>query len=546
MSCGGEEDRTSEEKPIIVESSIPGMYFEVPKDALPEGVKPTDLEITPIQLPIDQTNIKNGVEMQAWKLTPEGARFEKPIRLIIPFEQSIPVILHQYSDETEWVSGVHYKMSTAGNTASVPLNHFSVIVSSVGGAIPFEISGHAADTLIEEPIDAQLVFRINNNQYDMPFGVPGTNGFWISRYLVLPHGREACPEEAGGCSVFTYSENIGLGDISSNMEPNPRIFDDQFTLQNDDAYVCVEAGQGDLEITVPVYYLTDNYYCPEGRQCTKRSVHSSYQELAVFFVEIPVNCVEEKMDIEVLGFEQKASTDVMSMEASTNSINQDGQVEEYSWDVVSDDGVLVSTSTQDYVETSQGSQRMPYHNISLKQEASLPVGASALAAITTQTQTSALNFSVEGEIVLDTDGMSGMDPKQWAVSGRSTAEWSMTVSIQDSSVVNIENCELFDQLSLASFPEFQKEAGNCSFKVAGTSKFAMPSVPGLPEVSIDQDSVHIDEMNEEAKRLLESLSGQVVIFQLSVDHTEEASFSPSGQSIRKESFSVRIQPSEGG
>lgn len=40
--------------------------------------------------------------------------------------------------------------------------------------------------------------------------------------------------------------------------------------------------------------------------------------------------------------------------------------------------------------------------------------------------------------------------------------------------------------------------------------FEMPSVRGLPETSIEQDNVHIDDMNKEAKRLLDSLRGQVV------------------------------------
>ena len=543
ISCGGDEVRTDEEDLIIVETNIPGMYFEIPKDALPKGLEPTDIEITPIQLPIDETSKENGVEMQAWKLTPEGTQFEKPIRLIMPFEQSVPAIFHQYNDEVEWVSGVEYKMAVAGNTASVPLSHFSVVVSVSPVRSIFNISGGAANTLIDEPIDVQLVFAMNSDYYDIPFGEPGTESYWIARNNLLPQDREACPERFSGCSIFTSSENIDYGELQ--LEPASRIFDDRFTLHSDD-FVCEDPGTGVLEIKVPIQFSTEWWSCEAG-QCEEPETSPNLREadFAMFYVEIPVNCVAQKMDIAVLGFEQKASTDVVSTEAATNSMHQSGEVEEYSWDMIDGDGVLVTTSTEDYVETSYSSQSKPYHNIALLQKASVPSGVTALAAITTQTQVGAFNFFVEGEINLDTDGMDDMEPKQWAVSGRATAEWNMSVSIKEPSVVTINNCELFDQLSFTSFPDFQKEADICSFKVDGTSNFKMPSMPGLPDISIDQNSIQIDDENKEAKRLSGLLGGQVVTFVLSAEHSEDVSFSPSSsKSFRNESFSVSIQQSK--
>lgn len=49
MSCGGEEGKIDEEPFIVVESDIPGMYFEVPEGALPTGFDPADIKITPFK-----------------------------------------------------------------------------------------------------------------------------------------------------------------------------------------------------------------------------------------------------------------------------------------------------------------------------------------------------------------------------------------------------------------------------------------------------------------------------------------------------------------
>jgi hypothetical protein len=548
MCCGGEEGKIDEEPFIVVESDIPGMYFEIPEGALPAGFDPADIKITPVPSPADSTPSKDGVERQAWKLTPDGARFEKPIRLIIPFEQSIPVIFHLYEDEIEWVSGVHYKMADGGNTASVPLDHFSVVVSAIPpeAASIFEISGVAADTLIEEPIDVQLVFRMTREYFEVPLGEPGTEDFEVFRTVVLPHGREACPPDQNSCIIYSFSDKFIYGETL--LEPDPRNFGDEFTLHSDD-FVCDAAGTGVIVVMVDISYLVHWSLCesgvcvapenPEKLQPTGGSRH-----YISFFLEIPVNCVEDKFEVEVLGFDQRILTEMVSIEASSNTMHQRGHDEEYNFDLISGDGVLVTTSTQDYVQISQSSQKKPYHHISLRQEANIPPGLSALAAITTQTQNSALDFFVKGELRIDIDGMDGIDPKHWGADGLATAQWSMAVSIREPSVIKIENCELFDPLSFASFPEFQQEAGNCSFRITGsTSKFELPSAPGLPAMSYDPDSVQIDDDHEESKRLNALLRGQVVMFDLSVNHSERVSSSPSGtESVRNESFSIRIQP----
>jgi hypothetical protein len=533
LSCGGEEEKIDEEPFTVVESDIPGMYFEIPEGALPADFDPADIKITPLPSPADPTTSKDGVQRQAWKLTPDGARFEKPIRLVIPFEQSIPAIFHRYDDKIEWVQGVHYKMTVGGNTASVPLKHFSVVrlviapVQNVYG-----ISGVAADTMIGESIDVQVKFTMlySDTGVDAPRGVDAE---FMNLNIELPQNRVACPDELAGCTIRSESENIRGGKL--NLEPDPKEFKDQFTLHSDDL-VCEAAGKGQIEVAIPVIYIIDGAIC-ESLPCRPRP------GLAIFILEIPVFCIEGQFDVNVLTFTQRASSYVMSSEAATSTDHQRSIVEEFELNPITGRSEIISTSTKDYVESSVPTYGASYEQVSLGQEASVPVGVGALAEISTLTSHSPLDFSVVGELSLDAYGMDDMDPKNWSVSGTAEVEWGMSVTIRQASIIQIENCDLFNQESWTQYPDFQRVAGNCMFRINGSSNFEMPNIPGLGKISRDRTTSNIDDEHVESKRLLDLTSGQVVMFRLNVDQTETVSFSTLGpKSARKESFVIHIRP----
>ncbi len=47
-SCGGKDDQDRNEANVsIIETAIPGVYFEIPDGALPAGLDPADVRIEP-------------------------------------------------------------------------------------------------------------------------------------------------------------------------------------------------------------------------------------------------------------------------------------------------------------------------------------------------------------------------------------------------------------------------------------------------------------------------------------------------------------------
>jgi hypothetical protein len=237
----------------------------------------------------------------------------------------------------------------------------------------------------------------------------------------------------------------------------------------------------------------------------------------------------------------------MYLEAATNTVHHSGEVEEFEWSPNSsdgeDEGVIVTYSSKDYVETSRSKQPGFYKHLFLGESAIIPapVGVLASATIATQTSHGLADFSVVGELSLEASIPDDLDPKQGEVVGSAEAKWGMMVSIRQASIVQIENCDLFSQRLMTQYPDFQREAGNCSFRIDGSPNIEFPDMPGLPKITIDPTTVEFDDEQVESKRPLDSFAGQVVDFNLRA-YTEMTSFSPSGaEGVRKENFAIHIR-----
>ncbi len=514
-SCGEEKSQVGIVSQIdIIETVIPGVYFEIPEGALPASLDLADIKIEPTSPPADLIKSGNDIDIQAWKLTPEGTRFKKPVRLVAPFKDVLPSFLHLYNGERSWVADVIYKITPQGHTASVSLEHFSDLVI-IGGSWwrqAFEFSAAMPDTQVGELVDAKLT--VSMTDYNV-FTRAEDAGFQV--YLVQGSKKVCGSSYYSPCLVYSNSENLVLKDSdaardASNIQADILPFEEQFTLSFS-GFRCTDVGPAVISFSFTVEW--------EGRW-ERQFSESGYEGIptphaASLVVDVPFNCFERSA-VTLFELEQRVQVSAYSREAASNKETNETRDEQFHWsafeggpgsyvDNFSHEGVDRETR---YPWESENGDMPSFGNRTVPSESqvTIPVGLEALARLNTNTRSHGAGLTVDGDLYLHVKGMGDIDRKKWAVLGSSSAELTMAVAIRAPSIVTVTNCVLFDQSTFQQFTDYQYHDKSCTFKVDGDSTLELPSVGELPGSSLP--------------RVTGLLGGQIITFNLNAyGSTEE-------------------------
>lgn len=472
-SCADEESQVGKAPRLtILETAIPGMYFEIPEGALPSGLDPADIRIEPTKPPQDLAESSVDADVRAWKLTPDGTLFEKPIRLVVPFTDAFPSFLHLYNGERSQVSEVMYTITPQGHTASVPLEHFSDLIVYVPDTWQqaLDFSAAVPDTEVGELVDARLTvgmadYFVSQDNESEELGAQ-------IQYYVVPGSKTACgPEPDQRCSVFSEDENLEPKDIeafrkAANLQPEILPFEDQFTLRFG-GFRCIDVGPAFIKFEVRIGW--------EGikRRESDDIDPDPWPKDIWAVVHVPLNCVE-RTAVVLVEVDQSVSVDAYALRASNREEFNESREDEFYWSAW--DG-----RNPDMQSTGTGS-------VTTESEVSIPVGLESLARFSTNTRFNGPILSVNGQIGLDLRGMADIDRRKWGVLGSAGADLSLSVTIRETSVVKITNCVLFDQTTFRQFADYRYSDETCTFKVDGASTLELPSVGELPGISLPPES----------------------------------------------------------
>ena len=548
-SCGDGDHQVGEDAQfVIIETAIPGVYFEIPEGTLPKGLDPADIKIEPTSPPEDIAKSTNAGDIQAWKLMPEGTRFDKPVRLVMPFEEALPSFLHIYNGEQSWVADVFYKITPQGHTASVSLEHFSELVVFMGDRWrqAFEFSAAVPDTQVGELVEAELTVSMSDyfttetdeetieafeyatgvvlDPYTQIYVVPGSK-----KYCGSPSARQMqlrnINENTNPCSVNSTSNNLEPKDIvafrdQANIQPSIQSFEEQFTL-GFGGYRCTDVGPAVISFNFSVEW--------EGLEKTSGEAiePSPLREIFSIRVDVPVNCVEGTAVV-LLDVKQRVRASAYARKAANNEETWESSDKEFYWSAF-DDGP--GSFIEDYRhEGNEGQRRYPLGNesgdtppktdkyVPSESQVSVPIGLEALARLNTRFRSLGSVLTVDGDLYLYVKGMAAIDRRKWSVLGHSSARLIMEAAIRKPSIVEIENCVLFEQSKFEQFTDYQYSDASCSFKVEGAATLERSSNEQLPGISLP--------------RVSGLLGGQVVKFRLDVDGSTEEPL--------EEKFSIRI------
>ncbi len=253
----------------------------------------------------------------------------------------------------------------------------------------------------------------------------------------------------------------------------------------------------------------------------------------------------------LLGINQSIATYAMFKGAKRDDLETEQYLRQYNWDPLSGNSES-TTLTRNGVDVNV--QEAPLNSpnqIELSHRVTVSKGISAQAQFTTTTTNDDGEFVMDGRVRIEANG-TGDAP--YGFSATADASLVFSVSVPSPSIVEITNCDLFDQDSLADYGSV-KAGANCSFRTAGSQTMHLPNVAGLPEIPEDflrsalekmddvgeENYVGVpDEVLKEAKKLKTALSGEIFFFSINANRLESF-FGDKGREVN-ESFNLRISP----
>jgi hypothetical protein len=160
-ACGSKE-------PLVIESDMPGVQLEIPESAMPDGISAKDISISAMSLSEIPSDLPE-TEFTAYKLEPDGLRFDEPVNVTIPVTNGISPFMHYSNGNLNFIQDVNYVFSPNGNFARVPLTHFSVLIGYIGTDEVFVVEGDTQDSYVGEQVDSSVTVTLDKTEWTTIF-----------------------------------------------------------------------------------------------------------------------------------------------------------------------------------------------------------------------------------------------------------------------------------------------------------------------------------------------------------------------------------------
>ena len=447
--CGSDSvPPPSDRQTIRVESDVPGVYLQLPQSALPDGVSASDISVSQMD-PADLPFTVDGVQLQAFELTPDGTAFKEPVQLVVPFEDILPFFIHVHDGDVSPVGGVRYELLASGHQALVPIDKFSVLVRGLTSE-GLSISGKASDTLVGDAVEASATIALRREY-----------------------------TEDRGVEWFAVA---GTGEVSGSINKGPNLsfdvryidtttFDREITLDAG-GYICESAGSTWIKLDLTLEWDEFTHALHFGRR-----IHD--KEVQYIEIELPFECAAE-MIVSLISVDQEIHVNAVSSRVDPDESHHADYQHLFRWEVFGDgfermteysNGELVSEEEKPIVSIAQ---------IKLNKTVSVPGGAKSEAAMLATMKNEADKFSIEGSIKLDANAQGSND---WNLSAMADALWTIAFTVHKPAEIHIANCQLFDQSTFAHLPGFSASGADCSFQITGEPVITIPDMPGMPSAS---------------------------------------------------------------
>ncbi len=266
-------------------------------------------------------------------------------------------------------------------------------------------------------------------------------------------------------------------------------------------------------------------------------------------VIVRARCGQAKL----LGINQSIATYAMVQGAKRADLETEQYLRQYDWSLLGGHSEWTTLTRNGQAVKVQEEPLKSPNELDLTHRVTLSKGISAYAQFTTTTTNDDGEFVIDGRVRIEANGSGD---GSYGFSATADATLVFSVSVPTPSIVEITNCDLFDQDLLADYGS-EKDGNDCSFRTAGSQTMHLPSGAGLPEIPEDflrsglekmddvgeEDSVGVsDEVLKQVKKLKTAQSGKIFFFSMNANRIE-AFFGNQGREVN-ESFTFRISPDE--
>lgn len=199
----------------VAQSADNTARVEFPAGALPQGVTPEQIRVTPVPPELAPVDAETGKPLLGYRLEPDGLRFSKPanISLTVPLgDGRLPLLMLVSGRSVEVLPGAQVTVDQAGGQVIIaaPVTHFSTVYT-IEGFFRVVIA-NPTDKFVGESFEAAAVVSLERSQ--RVFTAGADPGFYPGRLTLLS------PDwQVGGGRFVSGSRYSTDHLVDTNLEP---------------------------------------------------------------------------------------------------------------------------------------------------------------------------------------------------------------------------------------------------------------------------------------------------------------------------------------